>query len=786
MDMEYNILSQRDGILLAAKLASERNLIPVFGSGFTRNTKSHSGKVPDGAEATKIMKELLLSSCTEISQTDLDGLDFNSTSEYFLKLVSHQTKSKFFTDFFSEVFIEGDKKDFLQLDWPYAYTLNVDDGIENSSEFKAILPYNNFEKPNTSIKLLYKIHGDAFTEATSNTSRNIVFSSEQYILSLTDESNIGILNNIEADYSSSNLLFIGCSLISEPDLKFIYDKIKENSGNNLRIVLRKEEPQTLKDKMLLSSYGINTVILVEDYDLFYQEFISETQKMQAATQVATFKYKNPKTVIKFSKADTTCLISGINIFDAGLNVFFKSGMHLFRNAVMEIEKQLKTHDCVVVKGRRFSGKTYILCSVCERQTRYTTYFFPSNSLYDEQLVSQLLNTCNNSLFLFDSNSLSGNAYILIANSGDLIRGHHNKIILASNSNDNFMMEMLNAGFWEIDNYFDKKELLDNNKNADKYALSRRLYYQSNFDYLYMLSKEQKISMPLLKNSVSKLTSNEQKLLLLLVTFDKVFLGDVIPLGIYSRDIDGFINKFPIISELVSTEPYEKASHSSKKIVHNGKMLLLEKINELNHDEIRDCIVSIVKVFKNDRLRYRLYIEIILFDTLNQIFGGRKGAGHLIYHIYESLEAELYSDLHYWLQRAKSIYRLRNRDKEQLDIAYSFAKKVYIDGHGKLYFQAALSLSLICCALSKLEDSPEKKISINSEAISYAHTSIFSDYYRMNNKFLKSELQLRKKEKGNLWILCEICQEYINLSAENDSLISEANELISKLNSLIEN
>ena len=69
MDMEYNILSQRDGILLAAKLASERNLIPVFGSGFTRNTKSHSGKVPDGAEATKIMKELLLSSCTEISQT---------------------------------------------------------------------------------------------------------------------------------------------------------------------------------------------------------------------------------------------------------------------------------------------------------------------------------------------------------------------------------------------------------------------------------------------------------------------------------------------------------------------------------------------------------------------------------------------------------------------------------------------------------------------------------------------------------------------------------------------
>lgn len=113
------------------------------------------------------------------------------------------------------------------------------------------------------------------------------------------------------------MLFIGCSLINEPDLKFIYDKVKENSGNNLRIVLRREKPQTLKDKMLLSSYGINTVILVEDYELFYQEFISEMQKMQVATQVSTFKFKNPNIEIKFSKEDTTRLICGINIFDTG-------------------------------------------------------------------------------------------------------------------------------------------------------------------------------------------------------------------------------------------------------------------------------------------------------------------------------------------------------------------------------------------------------------------------------------------------------------------------------------
>ena len=45
------ILNEQDGIERIATLALDRKLIPVFGSGFTRECTSHKGKVPDGKEA---------------------------------------------------------------------------------------------------------------------------------------------------------------------------------------------------------------------------------------------------------------------------------------------------------------------------------------------------------------------------------------------------------------------------------------------------------------------------------------------------------------------------------------------------------------------------------------------------------------------------------------------------------------------------------------------------------------------------------------------------------------
>ena len=53
-----DILSQFNGISTIARLICERNIIPVFGAGFSMNSCAYNGTVPDGKSATKMMKAL--------------------------------------------------------------------------------------------------------------------------------------------------------------------------------------------------------------------------------------------------------------------------------------------------------------------------------------------------------------------------------------------------------------------------------------------------------------------------------------------------------------------------------------------------------------------------------------------------------------------------------------------------------------------------------------------------------------------------------------------------------
>ena len=60
-----DILSQVEGIKILARLICERNVIPVFGAGFTMNNRAYKGQVPDGTHATMMMKKLLLENCSK-------------------------------------------------------------------------------------------------------------------------------------------------------------------------------------------------------------------------------------------------------------------------------------------------------------------------------------------------------------------------------------------------------------------------------------------------------------------------------------------------------------------------------------------------------------------------------------------------------------------------------------------------------------------------------------------------------------------------------------------------
>lgn len=172
------ILSYSDGLKQLAEFAVKRELIPFFGAGFTFGCPSCERAVSDFKQEMAPMQQLILQATSEIATDELETLNFYDLSDLFFRYVSKEERSKYFEQNYTDVTIYQNQKNFLSaIDWPYAYTLNVDNGIKRNSQFKPILPYHKLHRPHTSKKLLYKLHGDALYESQyAETAENIVFS----------------------------------------------------------------------------------------------------------------------------------------------------------------------------------------------------------------------------------------------------------------------------------------------------------------------------------------------------------------------------------------------------------------------------------------------------------------------------------------------------------------------------------------------------------------------------------------------------------------------------------
>ena len=69
------------------------------------------------------------------SYEEVNKQSFFDVSDLFFECVSSEKRAKYFEDNFTEVKLLQQQIDFLtKVNWPYAYTLNVDDGIEQNSE----------------------------------------------------------------------------------------------------------------------------------------------------------------------------------------------------------------------------------------------------------------------------------------------------------------------------------------------------------------------------------------------------------------------------------------------------------------------------------------------------------------------------------------------------------------------------------------------------------------------------------------------------------------------------
>ena len=664
--MSITYYEHSEGIKLLAKMLHDEKLVPIIGSGFTMKCPTKKSTVPDGNLATELMKEII----NDYRQINLMNADFNKTSERFFSIVPKERQWAFFETYFTGVNLSNYRFDFLELPWAYIYTLNIDDGIERTGLYTPIRPYQNANVPNTSMKIVYKLHGDAMHEVLYKVQKNIVFSVNQYIEFLTSNSNKTIYNAISSDYAQKNLLFIGCSLANEPDLKYIYSQVKEDlSSNILRCIIRDKrlEPD---EELDLEEYGINTVVIVSDYELFYRSFVSEYEQLAAQDTEGQYQFTNPK-IVQIDPNDKDLNIkyfSGENIFDISKNVFYKSNLQVTRECISTIESYLSTNNCVIIRGRRFSGKTFILSNLAERFQKYTTMFFPSELMLDEDVLHSILENSTDTLFLFDSNSLSDYAYQLIAHSEELLQKNNNKLVVATNTNDIYLSDILNAETISISPAFKATELSSMAPVCDKYGLSQRKTKETNIDYLKKLSDDQKVDLSIFNRLPKKFSQQELVLLMLLCIRDKLYFSDISALNIRFHNVNSFIERLQGIVERTFVSRGEKSLHSNEKLVHNSKYYLLSLMQTLSNEEIISTVTYIVSKLSKDRARKRLYIETVLFDTLNQLFGHTKGAGNLILDIYEALEPHLNQDMDYWLQRSKSIYRIYRKSYEKLKIA----------------------------------------------------------------------------------------------------------------------
>ncbi|WP_164763066.1 SIR2 family protein [Paenibacillus humicus] len=744
-----NYLNFNEELFRMTQLAAEGKLIPLIGSGFTRGLKSKRGIVPDGNEANEIMKKIIIASCPEISEDSIHDYELDNTSSvFFSREVPKDKQRDFLTNYFTKVVI--DKSDarhsFVNLDWPYIYTLNIDDAIEKNTNFEKIVPY---KKISSSIfkhkKPVFKLHGDANYEVEYEDAENLIFSPSQYERSLASEENKTMRDYIRADFGTKNIIFVGCSLLKEFDIGYILKLIPENDLQyNKRILVRTSKPDKAQE-IALSNKGITDILLVESYDIFYSEFSKKLQEIQGKDRFGKYKYKNPS----FERVETSNykrqldLLYGEKMFEINANVFSKAEFYIQRTLASKIVRELSDKVIVCIKGRRFSGKSYLLANITEMLPDRSIYYFPSNITVDDILIQSLVNE-QDCIFLFDSNSIIYSASRLLLDLQSRLIENRIKIIIATNSSDGIWSRFDNKDEYYVRNYFSIDELKAFNQSASKLGWIDRISTQTNIDYIFYLNSVQKVGDSKKFQATGTLSEKELAAIIIVASRDKAYYGELLSIGFDTNQIEQLTRKMSLLIETEETTREEQEYHSGRKLVHNSKGALINYLSSgIGNQKIINAISLVVKKLAGNPRYNETSKTIMLYDTLNQLFSSKEvsGVSSLILNLYSELDVILSSDMHYWLQRAKAHYNIRGKDKEALSRAFTFGIKSYdmAKENEDHKLKCALTISLICGRLWSLESILEEKIKMMDKAIEWYFKAFCSgkEYDKYINKNIEN-------------------------------------------------
>lgn len=694
--------------------------VPFLGAGFTRGEKARAARVPGGADWMTLMREQIQAApvAEKPSDEELRQFEFQDLSDiYFGENIVPLERIKESVDArFTKVGITDEAKlRFLAINWPYIYTLNIDDGIERAIDGVKVLPYKPFSR-HPGRRYVYKLHGDAedVLSAANREDLRVIFGKADYIKSL--KKNEYFLSSLTNDFCEKNVLFIGCSLTDELDISFALASVQpsQRSAQTARIFVTSNVPSTYAEKKKLKSYGITDVV-VTDYFEFYNFAASVAEREDSAPlAMESFVYADLPENYSNERFVSYLLQSGWKYDN---NPYSVSVPRVTENVLREKIKE----PIVAVWGRRFSGKTTLLYRVLSEARTRKRFFVPSQSSMSDRVFNEIFKI-QDALIAVDYGAVHHDQLRILAQRSDRLIENNTTVLLAL---PRVELNALGTDYAEeaveVDFRLHHAEIQDLNKLLDPLGFQRWSPSDSILDNVFTLGASS-IATGILKNQsrlderINLICADRQggaqarvpsklefSLLFYLAVRQRIYSFVhrtlVKKYGLsYLADthIKDFARTWSPFIEFETTDAVSRrAENSSSVLICNSYAWTQLAVRRLSDRlGLAQTAAFIVDLYISIRDVDSEAFQLTLFDNLNSIYstkrlGEKDWGARVITAVYENLAPYCAQEPDYWLQRAKGVYYLSSNEND-IRNAIEYCEKGIVENTEKTRVNAKLT------------------------------------------------------------------------------------------------
>lgn len=772
------------------KYHRKKSLIPIIGAGFSRGAQAKVGKVPHGKDMIDNMKNALQKVLDEVDFEMIQDFNFRELSEIFFENCDNRDIQKYLYEHFTNVNLNHHQRQFINVNWSYIYTLNIDDAIENNHKnLEVIHPFkeiSDFYEENKVEKChLYKLHGDAMEYIKHN--QKCILSTTSYLQSLQE--NRELLSRLISDIKSNCVLYLGCSL--EDELDILYQLNLDSSTYNTDLkntyFVTSSDIENSKIKLQkLKKFGVDTIIKVSDYNDFYSliQKIDNDSSQYSNDEMNSFL--NPK----FSR-----LSKGHHNKEKNLEFFINSNQYFQNienkeiilphflinrdifNTEENLQKNFLSKNLVIIQGHRYSGKTSALLSLAELHHNKNIIVISSGNKINTKFLKSLFNQKDITVFL-DTGVIDFEGWKILKNNVKSLVDKNIRFVIAVDSSDEFLYQielLVNNDYFKeyikvntLNNTLSLEETKRINEKliscvipefkrsqkvkTNKSTNSIKKYTPTLLDNVYEILTSQNVEIMLKK--LENIDVDEAKLILLILLASRYRLSYT-EIEKYRLDkvVHPFIEDISPVAHFYQTLKLEKNKddHAGIKLICNSRIWILHNLGKFsldrnNQDLIAKAYKRIVELIiyhyrpfpKKAREEVGKFIK---FDDINDIFPRtNKGSLQLIQKIYSNLEDILADNYHFPHQRAKSLSWLNditelNKAKDYAQVALRKIENTFHNNYEKNYSYMHVWYTLATITSKIAIRNNYQDLSKNTEALNTVYKALS---YKENLNYITND------------------------------------------------